>query len=310
MPQSSQPRIRLGTRASRLARTQTDMARAALETLGGACEVVTLTTSGDRFQSAPLADAGGKGLFTKELEEALLAGTIDLAVHSMKDVPAFLPKGLMLAAFLPRADPRDAFLSAKAPSLAALPPGARVGTSSVRRTAQLARLRPDLQSVLLRGNVDTRLAKLDAGGFDAAILACAGLQRLGLSNRITAVLEPADWPGAPAQGAIGIEVRTGDANTRHWVEKLNHSPTAITIACERAFLAALDGSCRTPIGALATLDGATLRFHGEILAPDGSDHAEACFEATLSGDVSEHAALLGREAGLSLRPRAAPWLDL
>jgi hydroxymethylbilane synthase len=300
--------LRLGTRASRLALVQAEMVRAALSRAGADCELVPVKTSGDRIQDKSLADAGGKGLFTKELEEALLRGEIDLAVHSMKDVPTALPRGLAIAALLAREDPRDAFVSLKATTLADLPAGARIGTSSVRRQAQVRRARPDLQTTLLRGNVDTRLAKLDAGEFDAMLLALAGLKRLGLSDRATALLDAEQWLPALAQGAIGIEVRADDGATTARVAALNHRDTEIALACERAFQAALDGTCRTPIGGLATLAGTTLRFRGEVLAPDGSGFADTALEIALGADPLRQAAEAGRQAGLDLKPDVAQWL--
>jgi hydroxymethylbilane synthase len=302
MPQSSS--LRIGSRGSRLALVQAEMVRAAL----GDAEIVVVKTSGDRIQDRTLADAGGKGLFTKELEEALFDNRIDLAVHSMKDVPAVLPKGLAIGALLPREDPRDALIAPNARTLAELPANARVGTSSVRRKAQLARARKDTESLLLRGNVDTRVAKLDSGAFDAIILAVAGLKRLGLGERANAPLSPEDWLPSPAQGAIGLEIREDDTRTRDAIAALDDERTAIALACERAFLASLDGSCRTPLAALAQIENGTLRFHGEVLAPDGSDFVETRFE-TACGN-REDAARLGHEAGLSIRSRALRWLDL
>jgi hydroxymethylbilane synthase len=299
----SQSSLRIGTRGSRLALVQAEMARAAL---GG--EIVIVKTSGDRIQDRTLADAGGKGLFTKELEEALFEDRIDLAVHSMKDVPAFLPRGLAIGALLPREDPRDALLSPIAHSLAELPSNARVGTSSVRRKAQLARARRDTESLLLRGNVDTRVRKLDGGEYDAIILAVAGLKRLGLSERAQNPLSPVEWLPSPAQGAVGLEIRESDARTRELVSGLDDEKTATALACERAFLASLDGSCRTPIAGLATFEDGILRFHGEVLAPDGSDFVETKLESAITN--RDDAARLGREAGEQIRPRAAQWLDL
>jgi len=276
----------------------------------GAVEIVVLKTSGDRIQDRSLADAGGKGLFTKELEDALLDARIDLAVHSMKDVPVAIPPGLSIAAVLAREDPRDAFLSHKAKSLAELPKGAIVGTSSVRRHAQVARARPDLDIRLLRGNVDTRLAKLDASEFDAILLALAGLKRLGLAERATTVLEPEDWLPALAQGAVGIEIRKTDTHAREIVTQLNDKTTEVVLDCERAFQFALDGSCRTSMGGLATFTNNVLTFHGEVLAPDGSDAVETAFEKNLGHDPRNHAQQLGREAGEALKPRAAKWLQI
>jgi hydroxymethylbilane synthase len=301
--------LRLGTRGSRLALVQAELVRGALAgRAGAACEIVVLKTTGDRILDRPLADAGGKGLFTKELEEALLRGDIDLAVHSMKDVPTTLPEGLSIAAILPREDPRDAFISPIARTLAELPKGARVGTSSVRRTAQVKRARPDVETVLLRGNVDTRLRKLDEGQYDAIIIALAGLSRLGLAERATWILDPREWLPALSQGAIGIEVRESDTVTQEAARKLDDPVTATALACERAFQSALDGSCRTPIGGLAALSGSTLLFRGEVLAPDGSDAAETSLKTQLGSDALGDAARAGREAGLTLKPKAARWL--
>ncbi len=283
---------------------------ARLLTAGGtACEIVLIKTTGDRILDRPLADAGGKGLFTKELEEALLADSIDIAVHSMKDVPVQLPPGLEIAAILPREEPPDVLLSPKGLTLSELPAGAKVGTSSVRRQAQLKRARPDADCVLLRGNVDTRLGKLDAGEMDAIILALAGLKRLELdTGRPLHVLPTEQWLPSLAQGAVGIEIRSNDARAAAAVRPLDHEISAIALACERAFQGALDGSCRTPIAGLARIAGGTLRFRGEVLAPDGSDSIATAFE--LSNYGKDEAARAGREAGETLKPRAARWLAL
>jgi hydroxymethylbilane synthase len=310
MPQTSKI-LRLGTRGSRLALTQAEMVKAALRQKAGRdCEFVVLKTSGDKILDRPLADAGGKGLFTKELEDALLRDQIDLAVHSMKDVPTALPPGLTIAALLPREDPRDVFISKKARVLQELPKGARVGTSSVRRQALVARARPDVELSLLRGNVDTRLTRLEAGDYDAIILALAGLRRLGLDNRATTVLEPKNWLPALAQGAVGVEIRDNDTDARGALTPLNDRATEIALACERAFQAALDGSCRTPIGGLATLAESKLCFHGEVLAPDGKNSADTQLDLILGADPVDEAARAGRDAGLKLKPRVAPWLKL
>lgn len=277
---------------------------------GLACEIVLIKTTGDRILDRSLADAGGKGLFVKELEEALLAEHIDIAVHSMKDVPVALPEGLTLAAILPREDPEDVFLSAQAGSLKALAPGARLGTSSVRRKAQVLRARPDLNCVLLRGNVDTRLAKLDGGEMEAIILARAGLNRLGLAARATDILTTEEWLPSLAQGAVGIEIRDGDARAAAAVTPLEDPVTAIELACERAFQGALDGSCRTPIAGLARLIKGQLSFRGEVLAPDGSDWAATAFTITLEQNGKFDADRAGREAGAALKPRVAGWLTL
>jgi hydroxymethylbilane synthase len=303
--QSSGIILRLGTRGSPLALTQARMVRQALAAAHGldperiALEVIR--TSGDRIQDRPLADAGGKGLFTKEIEEALLAGAIDLAVHSSKDMPTVLPAGLVLSAFLEREDPRDVFISRKAESIAELPRGATVGTASLRRQAMVRRQRPDLGIVPLRGNVETRLRKLDEGVADATLLALAGLKRLGLADHATAILDVGEFLPAVGQGAIGIETRSDDSRTRELLRPINHPDTLTALAAERAFLAVLDGSCRTPIGGHATIAGGRLRFRGMIVKPDGSES----FEATREGDVRD-AGKLGADAGSELKGRAGP----
>jgi hydroxymethylbilane synthase len=308
MPQS--PSLRLGTRGSPLALAQASLVANALSAQGTLCEIVTLKTSGDRIQDKPLADIGGKGLFVKELEEALLTDRIDFAVHSMKDVPADLPPGLALTAFLPREDPRDAFVARSVATLGDLPKGARLGTSSVRREAQVRRARPDLEIVLLRGNVDTRLARLDRGEMDGVLLAVAGLKRLGLAARATQILDGEDWLPALAQGAIGIEIRETDTNARELLNFLNHKPTEIALDCERAFQSALGGSCRSPIAGLARIEQGTLSFHGEVLSPDGRDQIRVSRKIALGHNPREEATHAGREAGESIRSRAARWLDL
>lgn len=265
------------------------------------CELAIIKTTGDRIVDKPLFEEGGKGLFTKEIEEALLAGEIDLAVHSMKDMPALLPAGLVIGAMLEREDPRDAFVSVRHAALAALAPGAIVGTSSPRRQAQVLHRRPDLKVVPFRGNVGTRLKKLDEGAADAAILACAGLKRLGLAQHIREVIDTDVMLPAVAQGAIGIEVRADDGNAARLIAPLNDAATALCVTAERAFLAKLGGSCRTPIAGLAELHGAELRFRGEILTPDGvQSHAiERC-------GAPAAALRLGEEAADELLARAAP----
>jgi hydroxymethylbilane synthase len=305
-PQSPQSPLRLGTRGSKLALIQAELVRAALAGRGVACDIVPVRTTGDRITDRPLAEVGGKGLFTKELEDALLADRIDLAVHSMKDVPVVLPAGLTIAALLPREDPRDAFISNAAGGLRDLPKGARVGTSSVRRHAQVRRARADVEVLPLRGNVDTRLEKLARGEFDAILLAVAGLKRLGLERRATGLLSPEEWLPALSQGAIGIEVRSADRNVHDLVALLNDQQTDFALACERAFQAALDGSCTTAIGGIAMYEDGVLRFRGEVLAPDGSSQVDIAVEQSVAS--AEDAASVGRAAGLSIRPRAAQWL--
>lgn len=265
--------IRIGTRGSPLALAQAREVAARLSEAHGLpverFEIVVIRTSGDRIQDRPLSEAGGKGLFTKEIEEALLEARIDLAVHSMKDMPTLLPDGLEIAALLPREDVRDAFISLRFASLSAMPSGARVGTSSLRRSAQISRMRPDLAIVPLRGNVQTRLRKLEAGEADATLLAVAGLHRLGMTDRITAPIPVDDMLPAVAQGAIGIEIRDADGATRALVTAIDDPETSATVSAERAFLGRLEGSCRTPIAALARLENGNIFLRGEILTPDG-----------------------------------------
>jgi hydroxymethylbilane synthase len=300
----SSPILRLGTRGSPLALTQARMVQKALAAAHGlepeqiAIEVIR--TSGDRIQDRPLSEVGGKGLFTKEIEEALSAGAIDLAVHSSKDMPTVLPDGLVLSAFMEREDPRDVFISRKASSIADLPRGATVGTASLRRQAMLLRMRPDLVAVPLRGNVETRLRKIDAGEADATMLALAGLKRLGLTEAATAVMSVEEFLPAVGQGAIGIETRADDKTTRDMLAKIDHAPTTSALHCERAFLAVLDGSCRTPIGGYATIAGGKLRFRGMIVKPDGSE----AHEATREGDARD-AEKIGADAGAELKSRAS-----
>ena len=271
-------KLLIGTRGSPLALWQANHVRALLIAAHGlgedAVALEPITTSGDRIRDKPLRDFGGKGLFTKEIDEALLGNRVDIAVHSMKDLPTELPPGISIAAVLPRGDVRDAFISARGESLAALPPGAVVGSSSLRRQAQVKRLRPDLQAIDLRGNVETRLKKLEQGIVDATLLALAGLERLGLTGHVTSVLPTDEMLPAVAQGAIGISCRSDDAKTRNLLQALNDDSTATAVACERAFLAQLDGSCRTPIAGLAEIADGTLRFRGLVLTPEGTEWHE------------------------------------
>jgi hydroxymethylbilane synthase len=301
--QSSANVLRIGTRGSPLALVQTRMVRARLAAALGqdeeAIEIEVIKTTGDVITDRPLAEEGGKGLFTKEIEEALLRGDIDLAVHSAKDMPTFLPAGLMLAACLEREDARDVFVSRKARTLAELPQGATLGTTSPRRQAIARRARPDLRIVPLRGNVETRLRKLDDGTVDATILALAGLKRLGLAERATRIMDVEEFLPAVAQGAIGIEVRADDARTRSLLARIDHADTSTAIACERAFLAELDGSCTTPIAGNAALSSGVLQFRGLIVKPDGS----AAHHTSVAGPARD-AVTIGADAGRALRQYA------
>jgi hydroxymethylbilane synthase len=294
--------VRIGTRGSPLALAQAHEVQARLAAAHGlateAIEIRVIRTTGDRIQDRPLAEAGGKGLFTKEIEEALLANAIDLAVHSAKDVPTWLPPGLTLSAFLEREDVRDVFIARGAKTPRELAAGAVVGTASLRRQAQILRLRPDLKVVSFRGNVQTRLRKLEAGEVDATLLALAGLKRLGRSDLAQTILPVEDFLPAIGQGAIAIETRADDARTHALLAPLNHAPTAVALAAERAFLAALDGSCRTPIAGHGTVDGDRLTFRGLALRPDGSE----AFETTRAGAL-DAAAGLGEDAGRELKER-------
>jgi hydroxymethylbilane synthase len=267
----------------------------------GDIAISVIKTTGDRILDRPLSEAGGKGLFTKEIEEALLADEVDIAVHSSKDMPTALPDGLALIACLEREDVRDVFISRKAATVADLPRGALVGSASLRRQALVKRLRPDLRVTVFRGNVQTRLRKLGEGEVDATLLALAGLKRLGLEHEATAILPLETFPPAIGQGAIGIEARADDTNTRAIVAPIAHRDTYVALAAERAFLAALDGSCRTPIAGLATVDGDAVRFRGMILRPDGSE----AFETSRSGAATD-AARLGADAGRELKARGGP----
>ncbi len=265
-------RIIIGTRGSDLALAQAHEVRDRLRAVHGHGLEVTIeviSTKGDRITDRPLSEIGGKGLFTEEIEERLSDGRIDIAVHSSKDMPTVLPGGLELSCYLPREAPQDAFVSQKARTLADLPKGAVIGSSSLRRKALLLRLRPDLKVVEFRGNVQTRLRKLSEGIADATLLAAAGLNRLGIPETATSHFDVADFPPAPGQGAICIESRIGDERVRALLAPLNDSDTALALATERAFLAALDGSCRTPLAAHAIVEGDTVAFHGMILSTDG-----------------------------------------
>ncbi|MBM9616276.1 hydroxymethylbilane synthase [Desulfobulbus rhabdoformis] len=264
--------LRIGTRASLLAVTQSTWVKNQIENAHPQTQVelVKITTKGDKILDVPLAKVGGKGLFVKEIEDALLTGEVDLAVHSMKDVPTELPQGLHIGIIPARETPFDAFISNKFDSIDALPQGATMGTSSLRRKSQLSALRPDLNIVDLRGNIDTRLRKLDEGIYDAIILAGAGLNRLGLSKRITTLLPASQMLPAISQGALGIELRQDDNELFKGLQFLHHLPTAVTVAAERAFLLTLEGGCQVPIGAFATLEGETVSLTGLVAEVDGS----------------------------------------
>ncbi len=301
-----QPKLRIGTRGSPLALAQAEEVKSRLLAAHpsldeDAVEIVVIATTGDQIQSKPLKEFGGKGLFTKEIEEALLAGQIDMAVHSMKDVPTELPPGLGIVCLLPREDPRDGFLSPVANSLAELPEGATVGSSSLRRVAQIRHVRPDLVVVNFRGNVNTRMRKLSEGVAQATFLACAGLNRLGMADRITAPVPVDVMLPAVAQAVIGIETRLDDNATIDYLAPIHHDETAQCVAAERSLLAALDGSCRTPIAALAELQGERLSLRAQILREDGSESLETQREG-----LAVDAAAMGRDAGEELLSRAGP----
>ncbi|WP_417514784.1 hydroxymethylbilane synthase [Minwuia sp.] len=304
---NGQASIRIGTRGSPLALWQANEVKRRLHAAhshlpDAAVEIVVITTTGDRIRDRALAALGGKGLFTKEIEEQLLSGDIHLAVHSMKDMPTVLPDGLEISCLLPREDPRDAFLSNIADDIAGLPEGVTIGTASLRRQAQLLFRRPDLKVVNFRGNVDTRIAKLDAGEVAATFLANAGLKRLEKTERITALIEPEEMLPAVAQGAVGVEIRSDDDATRTLLEPLHDLVTEHAVTAERAMLAALDGSCRTPIAGLALPDGpGKLWFRAEIVMPDGTDR-----RVTERRGSVDDAQRMGEDAGAELKLSAGP----
>lgn len=295
--------LRIGSRGSNLALVQARLVQRLLSEAHGvpleAIEIRTITTSGDRLTDAPLSTAGGKGLFSKEIEAALEAGEVDIGVHSSKDMATRLPDGLVLAAFLEREDIRDAFVSLSVKTLDELPQGARFGTSSLRRASQILRARPDLEIVPFRGNVDTRLRKLTDGVADATLLAVAGLNRLGRASDITDYLDPERFLPAPAQGAIGLEIRADDSRSFELIAPLNHQRTATAVHGERALLDALDGSCRTAIGVVSHIAEKTLMLRGEILSPDG----RISIEARHAGPAAAPEAV-GHELGQILRDKA------
>ena len=299
----------IGSRGSPLALAQSRLVAAMLAKSTGnsadAFPIETFMTSGDRIQGR-LQDQGGKGLFTKELDEALLDGRIDAAVHSMKDLPTRMPAGIVLACVPAREDQRDAFIATRAKSLMELPPGATVGTASLRRQAQTLHLRPDLKVELLRGRVETRLAKIESGAFDATYLALAGLKRLGLEQHAASIVDSEIMPPAPGQGALAITARAGDEKILALLKPLNIVEHAVTTMAERAFLEALDGSCRTPIAALAKIADGQLSFLGEMLTPDGKHCWRRNGIAALGSDPAAAARALGLALGAEIKAEAGP----
>jgi hydroxymethylbilane synthase len=301
--------VRIGTRRSKLALTQSGMMQRAIGRALGVAEadldhdvpLVEIVTTGDRVQDRRLLEIGGKAMFTKEIEEALLAGRIDVAVHSMKDVPAEQPPGLAVAAIPEREDARDAFVSTDYADFAALPHGARLGTASLRRQAQALALRPDLKIEMLRGNVDTRLRRLAEGEFEAILLAAAGLNRLGLSGVIRECLSPDVFLPAPGQGALALQTRVEDIDAA-WVAALNHTPTALAVAAERGAMTALEGSCRTAVGAHAVITGDRLTLTTEMLSPDGAARWRRI--GTMDGTDPEQAMILGQRLGAEVHADA------
>ncbi|MBM3508105.1 MAG: hydroxymethylbilane synthase [Alphaproteobacteria bacterium] len=293
----------MGTRGSPLALAQAkEVAMTLVAASAGMFappDLLVIKTTGDKIQDRPLADAGGKGLFTKEIDAALLAGHVDIAVHSMKDLPTELPDNIVVGAVLPREDPRDVLIGAK--SIAALPKGARLGTSSLRRGAQVRGKRPDVEVVQLRGNVQTRIKKLQEGVADATLLALAGLHRLGIDTSEYSVLDPSEMLPAVAQGAIAITCRADDAPTVAMLARITHAASERAVTAERALLAALEGSCRTPIAALAEIDDETLTLRAAVISPDGAKR----YDAELKGSLHD-AERMGRDAGAELKKRAGP----
>ncbi|WP_296763453.1 hydroxymethylbilane synthase [Sediminimonas sp.] len=304
LPTPAQP-LRIGTRGSPLALAQAhetrDRLSAAFDLPPDAFEVVVIKTTGDKVQDRPLKEIGGKGLFTKEIEEAMMSGAIDIAVHSMKDMPSAQPPGLTLDTYLPREDARDAFVSLSHDSLAELPEGARVGSSSLRRRAQLLHRFPHLEVVEFRGNVQTRLRKLREEVASATFLAMAGLNRLDMAHVARSPIAPEDMLPAVAQGAIGIERRSDDSRAGDMLAAIHDADTARLLAAERAFLAGLDGSCETPIGGLAEVSGGSLRLRGEVLRPDGSE----VISDDRTGPVEDGAGI-GRAMAAFLLTQAGP----
>ena len=294
--------MKIGTRGSPLALAQARQTRQLLASAHGVSEdtfeIVIIRTSGDMIQDRALSEAGGKGLFTKEIDAAMLRGEIDAAVHSSKDLPTTLPEGIIVAGYLPREDPRDALISARADSLAGLPRGGALGTASLRRQAMALRARPDLKVSLLRGNVETRLGKAESGEIDATLLAYAGLKRLGFAHRATALLSVDEFLPAVGQGAIGLTARPNNEATLRALAPIMDDATRRALDVERAFLGVLDGSCRTPIAGYARIADGRVSFRGMVLRIDGSE----AFETEAQGDMDEGAAL-GSRAGRELLAR-------
>ena len=314
--------MRIGARGSKLSLAQAGHIQRQIAAALGAdpenpgevdrvAPLIVITTTGDRVQDRRLLEIGGKGLFTKEIEEALLEGRIDCAVHSLKDMPAQMPDGLCIAAIPEREDPRDAFLSRGPETLEALEHGAVLGTASLRRQAQSLHRRPDLDVRMLRGNVDTRIAKLEAGDADAILLAYSGLRRLGLGHLPKSLIDPVECPPAPGQGALAIETRVGDCDLP-WVLALRHDPTAIAVAAERGAMMVLEGSCKTAIGAYARFEGAHLKLIVEALSTDGSARFRHAGEADLTelADPEESAKALGLSLGVAVRDEAGDAISI
>ena len=306
----SEKPFRIGTRGSPLALAQAYETRdnlvAAFPELGeeGAVEIVVIKTTGDKVQDRALMEVGGKGLFTKEIDDAMLDGDIDIAVHSMKDVPTYLPEGIHLPCMLERRDVRDAFISLSCDSLWDLPEGSVVGTASLRRQSQILARRPDLKVVTFRGTVQARLDKLKAGDVSGTMLAAAGLKRLGKEEHITEMLDAEDFVHAVGQGAIGITCMEGDTRVNEMLAAIDHEKTRVRVTAERAFLAVLDGSCRTPIAAHAWYDGeASLHFHGLVAKPDGSEVHEVTRQGPAGLIPAES---MGRDAGFELKGKIGP----
>ncbi len=304
-------KLRIGTRGSKLALAQCGMVQRQIVAAIGfdpadadtIAPLTVITTTGDRIQDRRLIEAGGKQLFTKEIEDALLRGDIDIAVHSLKDVPAEDVPGLVLCAFPEREDPRDAFVSVNHSTIDDLPHGAKLGTASLRRQAQALSRRPDLDIVMVRGNVDTRLRKLEEGQVDAMLLAAAGLNRLGLSQRINSHIDPELYACAPGQGALAIQCRTGDAG-QDWMKAVHHVPTGLCIAAERGALVALEASCRTAVGAYATLNGGALSLFVEALSSDGKTRWQR--RSALQSPTVDDARDLGLRLGEEIKAEAGP----